>query len=89
MVHIHPSSPGLQVIDLGVMVSCADIIAAAKREKVDVVGLSGLITPSLDEMVFVAKEMKKAGLKVSAVEGGAAPLGHMGTRADIPRAPLL
>lgn len=51
---------------MGVMVSCADIIATAKREKVDIVGLSGLITPSLDEMVFVAKEMKKAGLNVSA-----------------------
>ena len=44
-----------KVIDMGVMQSCADIIACCKREKADIVGLSGLITPSLDEMVFNAK----------------------------------
>lgn len=60
-----PSSPAgvvlgcnnYKVIDIGVMVSCDKIIAAALEHKVDLIGLSGLITPSLDEMVFVAKEM--------------------------------
>jgi 5-methyltetrahydrofolate--homocysteine methyltransferase len=60
-----------KVIDLGVMVPCEDILAAAKKYNVDVVGLSGLITPSLDEMVYVAREMNKAGLKVPLIVGGA------------------
>ena len=60
-----------KIIDLGVMVSCDAIIKAAVDFKVDIVGLSGLITPSLDEMVFVAKEMKRAGLSVPLLIGGA------------------
>uniref|UniRef100_A0A7S1UDH7 Methionine synthase n=1 Tax=Phaeomonas parva TaxID=124430 RepID=A0A7S1UDH7_9STRA len=60
-----------KVIDMGVMVPCEDIIAKIKETKPDVVGLSGLITPSLDEMVFVAKEMGKAGLKQPLLIGGA------------------
>ena len=48
-----------EIIDLGVMVSCDDILRVAKEENVDIIGLSGLITPSLDEMVHVAKEMKR------------------------------
>lgn len=59
------------VIDLGVMVPADKIVEAAIREKVDVVGLSGLITPSLDEMVHVAKEMKRNNLKVPLLIGGA------------------
>ncbi|AIN95697.1 cobalamin-dependent methionine synthase, putative [Leishmania panamensis] len=60
-----------EVIDLGVMVSCEKILAAAKEYDVDVIGLSGLITPSLDEMVHVAKEMKKMGFKIPLMVGGA------------------
>lgn len=60
-----------EIIDLGVMVSCDNILAAAKRENVDIIGLSGLITPSLDEMVHVAKEMERAGLKIPLLIGGA------------------
>ncbi|TVR81983.1 MAG: hypothetical protein EA405_07470, partial [Rhodospirillales bacterium] len=60
-----------EVIDLGVMVPCARILAAAREEKVDIVGLSGLITPSLDEMVFVAKEMEREGLALPLLIGGA------------------
>ena len=48
-----------KVIDMGVMKSCADIITCVRKEKADIVGLSGLITPSLDEMVFNAKEFTK------------------------------
>ena len=60
-----------EIIDIGVMVSCEKILEAAIRENVDVIGLSGLITPSLDEMVHVAKEMEKAGLKIPLLIGGA------------------
>jgi 5-methyltetrahydrofolate--homocysteine methyltransferase len=59
------------VVDLGVMVSTDKIIEAAKREKVDVIGLSGLITPSLDEMVHVAKEMQHQGMDIPLLIGGA------------------
>jgi 5-methyltetrahydrofolate--homocysteine methyltransferase len=59
------------VIDLGVMVSCEKILERAKAEKADVIGLSGLITPSLDEMVHVAKEMERQGFKVPLLIGGA------------------
>ena len=62
---------GYEVIDLGVMVSCDRILDAAIAENADVVGLSGLITPSLDEMVDVAKEMKHRGLKIPLLIGGA------------------
>ncbi|MEJ5262344.1 MAG: methionine synthase [Ignavibacterium sp.] len=59
------------VIDLGVMVHAEKIIQTAIDEKVDVIGLSGLITPSLDEMVHVAKEMQRRGLKIPLLIGGA------------------
>jgi 5-methyltetrahydrofolate--homocysteine methyltransferase len=60
-----------KVIDLGVMTPCEKIIQTAIDEKVDVIGLSGLITPSLDEMTTVAKEMERVGLKVPLLIGGA------------------
>ena len=60
-----------QIIDLGVMVPAEKIITKAIEEKVDVIGLSGLITPSLDEMVNVAKEMQRAGLDIPLLIGGA------------------
>jgi len=60
-----------EVIDLGVMVSCEKILAAAKEKNVDIIGLSGLITPSLDEMVHVAKEMERQGFKIPLLIGGA------------------
>lgn len=59
------------IIDLGVMVSPEKIIAAAKEHKVDIVGLSGLITPSLDEMVHMAKEMEREGFDIPLLIGGA------------------
>jgi len=60
-----------EVIDLGVMVSAAKILETAKREKVDIIGLSGLITPSLDEMCFVAAEMEREGFSCPLLIGGA------------------
>ena len=60
-----------KVIDMGVMVPYQDIIKRAKAENVDVVGLSGLITPSLDEMITVAKEMRKSGMTLPLLIGGA------------------
>ncbi|KAG0007027.1 hypothetical protein BGZ65_012085 [Modicella reniformis] len=60
-----------RVIDLGVMTPCEKIIETAIKEKVDVIGLSGLITPSLDEMIHVAKEAERAGLKIPILIGGA------------------
>ena len=59
------------VIDMGVMVPAADIIARAIEEKVDIIGLSGLITPSLDEMCHVAAEMQRQGLNIPLLIGGA------------------
>ncbi|MEX5215071.1 MAG: methionine synthase [Nitrospiraceae bacterium] len=59
------------VIDLGVMVSCEKILATAKAEGVDLVGLSGLITPSLEEMAHVAREMNREGFKIPLLIGGA------------------
>ncbi len=60
-----------EVIDLGVMVPCATILQTAKDEKVDMIGLSGLITPSLDEMVHVAKEMQRQEFTLPLLIGGA------------------
>jgi 5-methyltetrahydrofolate--homocysteine methyltransferase len=60
-----------EVIDLGVMVPCEKILAAAREQNVDVIGLSGLITPSLDEMVHVAREMERQGLNLPLLIGGA------------------
>ncbi len=60
-----------EVIDLGVMVSSEKILERAKAEKADLIGLSGLITPSLDEMVHVAREMERQGFKLPLLIGGA------------------
>nr|WP_262987412.1 methionine synthase [Flavobacterium fluvii] len=60
-----------EIIDLGVMVSPEKIIAAAIENDVDIIGLSGLITPSLDEMVYLAKELDKRGMKIPVMIGGA------------------
>jgi 5-methyltetrahydrofolate--homocysteine methyltransferase len=62
---------GFEVIDLGVMVPCEKIIEAAITQKVDIIGLSGLITPSLDEMSHIATEMERHGLKIPILIGGA------------------
>jgi 5-methyltetrahydrofolate--homocysteine methyltransferase len=60
-----------EVIDMGVMVACEKILERAKAEKADLIGLSGLITPSLDEMVHVAREMERQGFKLPLLIGGA------------------
>src|SRR5207245_11180018 len=60
-----------EVIDLGVMVPCAKLLCAARDRNVDMIGLSGLITPSLDEMVHVAKEMRRQGFQLPLLIGGA------------------
>ncbi|OEE41227.1 methionine synthase [Vibrio anguillarum] len=60
-----------EIIDLGVMVPCEQILKVAKEQNVDIIGLSGLITPSLDEMVHVAKEMERQGFKLPLLIGGA------------------
>src|SRR4029078_5705851 len=60
-----------EVIDMGVMVPCEKILERAKAEKVDMIGLSGLITTSLDEMTHVAREMERQGFKLPLLIGGA------------------
>ncbi|HFD13595.1 MAG TPA: methionine synthase [Crenotrichaceae bacterium] len=60
-----------EVIDLGVMIPCEQILKVARDENVDIIGLSGLITPSLDEMVHVAKEMQRQGFSIPLLIGGA------------------
>jgi 5-methyltetrahydrofolate--homocysteine methyltransferase len=60
-----------EVVDLGVMVPAATILEAARREQADAIGLSGLITPSLDEMVYVAQEMEREGFEIPLLIGGA------------------
>jgi len=62
---------GYDIVDMGVMVPCEKILETAIREKVDIIGLSGLITPSLDEMVYVAREMQRQGFKIPLMIGGA------------------
>ena len=62
---------GYEVIDLGVMVPWTTIIETAQKEQADIIGLSGLITPSLDEMVTVAEEMQRAGMTIPLLIGGA------------------
>lgn len=62
---------GYEVVDLGVMVPAESIVQKAMEEKVDMIGLSGLITPSLEEMVHVAMELEKAGLDIPLLIGGA------------------
>ncbi|KAA0875410.1 methionine synthase [Nitrincola tapanii] len=60
-----------EVIDLGVMVPCETILRTAREQNADIIGLSGLITPSLDEMVHVAKEMQRQGFQIPLMIGGA------------------
>ena len=60
-----------RVIDLGVMVPCATILDVARKERADIIGLSGLITPSLEEMAFVASELTREGFKIPLLIGGA------------------
>lgn len=62
---------GYEVVDLGVMVPCETILKTAEEEKADIIGLSGLITPSLDEMVFVASEMERQQISTPLLIGGA------------------
>ena len=71
IVSVVLSCNNYDVVDLGVMVPADKILTAAKEENVDVIGLSGLITPSLDEMVHVAKEMEREGFTVPLLIGGA------------------
>ena len=60
-----------EIIDLGVMVPPEKIIETAVKEQVDIIGLSGLITPSLDEMIYIAQELKRQGLDIPLLIGGA------------------
>src|SRR5437868_10113236 len=60
-----------EIIDLGVMVPCEKILEIAREQQADMIGLSGLITPSLDEMVHVAREMDREGFSVPLLIGGA------------------
>ncbi|MEO0775005.1 MAG: methionine synthase [Bacteroidota bacterium] len=60
-----------EIVDMGVMVPCEQILKRAREENVDIIGLSGLITPSLDEMVYVAKEMERLGFELPLMIGGA------------------
>ena len=62
---------GYEIIDLGVMVPAEDIVRRAVEERADIIGLSGLITPSLEEMAHVARELEKAGLNIPLLVGGA------------------
>lgn len=62
---------GYDIIDLGVMVSADKILSEAKKHQVDIIGLSGLITPSLDEMVHIGREMKRQGMDIPLLIGGA------------------
>ena len=62
---------GYEIIDLGVMVAADKILTEAQKNDVDIIGLSGLITPSLDEMVYIAKEMKRRGMTIPLMIGGA------------------
>ncbi|KKL19158.1 hypothetical protein LCGC14_2468280, partial [marine sediment metagenome] len=71
IVKIMLEGSGYEVIDLGLMVPCEKILQTAKSEGVDMIGLSGLITPSLDEMVHVAGEMERQGFDVPLLIGGA------------------
>ncbi|MDY2630600.1 MAG: methionine synthase [Clostridium sp.] len=71
IVSVVLSCNNFEVIDLGVMVPCEEILNRAIEENVDIIGLSGLITPSLNEMITVAKEMEKRGLKIPLIIGGA------------------
>ena len=71
IVGVGPQCNGFEVIDLGVMVPWQDILQSANDNQADMIGLSGLIHPSLDEMVTVAEEMQRAGMKMPLLIGGA------------------
>jgi len=71
IVSVVLSCNNYEVIDIGVMMPCDRILEAVEREKADLLGLSGLITPSLDEMVHVAREMERLGMKIPLLIGGA------------------
>ena len=71
IVSVVMSCNGYEVIDMGVMVPAEQIVRKAKEEQVDMIGLSGLITPSLEEMVNVAKELQRAGMDIPIMIGGA------------------
>lgn len=71
IVSVVLSCNNFEVIDMGVMVPCEDILKAARDHQVDIIGLSGLITPSLDEMVHVASEMEKNKMTIPLMIGGA------------------
>ena len=60
-----------EIIDLGVMIPCETILKKAREHQVDMIGLSGLITPSLDEMVYVARSMEREGFELPLLIGGA------------------
>ncbi len=72
-----------EVIDLGVMVSCKDILIAAKEQKADLIGLSGLITPSLDEMIIVAQKMEEEGFTLPGLLIGGATTSKLHTALKI------
>ncbi|MBQ2645337.1 methionine synthase [bacterium] len=72
-----------EVIDLGVMVNCKDILEAAQKYKADIIGLSGLITPSLDEMIYVAEQMEKEGLTLPGLMIGGATTSSLHTALKI------
>jgi len=71
IVSVVLSCNNYEVVDIGVMMPCEKILEAVEREKPDILGLSGLITPSLDEMVHVAREMERLGMKIPLLIGGA------------------
>ena len=71
IVRVVMACNGYEVIDMGVMVPASQIVSKAIEEQVDMIGLSGLITPSLEEMVNVATELKRAGLDIPIMIGGA------------------
>ena len=71
IVGVVMSCNGYEVIDMGVMVPAEQIVRKAQEEHVDMIGLSGLITPSLEEMVNVAKELQRAGMDIPIMIGGA------------------
>jgi methylmalonyl-CoA mutase cobalamin-binding domain/chain len=71
IVSVVLASNNYEIIDMGVMVPSEDILRKAREEQVDIIGLSGLITPSLDEMVHVAKEMEREGFDLPLLIGGA------------------
>ena len=71
IVSVVLSCNGFKVFDLGVMVNCKEILEVAKKENADFIGLSGLITPSLDEMIYNAKQMQDEGFEIPLLIGGA------------------